>query len=462
MTVGDGVSDVGVEPDTGIDPIDAGSDVEDDAVESDTHAYLSVDAPVDDRVTPDETTDLADESDGDTGEDVSEPTCAEGREECNGECVNLATDSDHCGECFERCGVTQICDSSRCREQADCREDGCPSGYYCNLADGGCLEGCLTSEACGLGEYCDSSSRSCQCDSGYHECGGVCTEETNPDACGEGCRVCPSDDHGDRVCRSGQCQLDCEDTYQVCDGGCAACPIDAEIESWACDGASCEIESCSGGYHACGDTCEADDDINACGADCVVCPTPGEGMEAVCNSGSCEARCADGLELCKGRCTADVCEWTSRDVGGYRLMGDLGVLVDAEGVIHIVELGRTDGDQPMNLDYYTMADGELTDYGRVGWAYRYADPLSFAMIGGVPTAVTWWRGSRQELNLYNKDTDALSGIEIWDATPGVSSGPDGLSIVNEVVGANWGNEQRYYTETDEGWVEDTVAAPASP
>jgi len=48
--------------------------------------------------------------------------CPEGQRRCNDRCVNLKTNENHCGECFNRCDEGQEC------VRGECQGGGCPSG----------------------------------------------------------------------------------------------------------------------------------------------------------------------------------------------------------------------------------------------------------------------------------------------------------------------------------------------
>ncbi len=83
--------------------------------------------------------------------------CREGLDDCDGLCVDLRTDSDHCGACFNVCPEGHVCGDSECTE-ATCEEfeDACPDS--CTNLDidpmncGVCGRRCASDELCFAGD----------------------------------------------------------------------------------------------------------------------------------------------------------------------------------------------------------------------------------------------------------------------------------------------------------------------
>jgi hypothetical protein len=120
-------------------------------------------------------------------------------DECNGTCVNKATDRTNCGACFNTCGrLDQVCNNGVC---------GCPSGQMdCN---GGCNDTRTSQVHCGTcnhscpptTELC--SAGTCVCAPGLTRCpSGACvnlqTDRFNCSACGMAC-------NGNKTCNNGSC-----------------------------------------------------------------------------------------------------------------------------------------------------------------------------------------------------------------------------------------------------------------
>lgn len=104
--------------------------------------------------------------------------CAPGLSECSGDCVDLDTDADHCGQCDLQCGEDQACG------EGDCVPGDCPGfadvcGRACTETDydplhcGRCFNECDLGEACSEGacyEYNTLPSTAC----GECPCPSVC------------------------------------------------------------------------------------------------------------------------------------------------------------------------------------------------------------------------------------------------------------------------------------------------
>jgi len=119
-------------------------------------------------------------------------------DECNGACVNKATDRTNCGFCFFTCPrLDQVCAAGRC---------GCPPGLTdCN---GSCFDTATSQNHCGMCnrgcpagvEVCTGGN--CVCAPGLTRCSGACvnlqTSKLNCGACGT---ACP----GNKTCTGGAC-----------------------------------------------------------------------------------------------------------------------------------------------------------------------------------------------------------------------------------------------------------------
>ncbi len=190
--------------------------------------------------------------------------CPAGRTRCGDDCVDTATDPDHCGECDAACADAVGCRGSRCT---------CEGGVtLCNgrcidtatdpLHCGRCLNGCTDGEACR-----DGVCQRADCPPGQTYCGA-----------GDGCRDLASD-----LSHCGRCQLSC--AGGICaDGVCgpagSMCPAGQEDCGEGCDDLSSNDFHCG----ACGNGC---DDGQVC-------------QGGVCTGGT--ARCTLGLTDCGGVC----------------------------------------------------------------------------------------------------------------------------------------------------------------
>jgi hypothetical protein len=58
------------------------------------------------------------------------------------------------------------------------------------------------------------------CPAGQHQCAGACVADTDPNACGPNCTVCPTDPNGVAVCTAGICGLVCIPPAVLVNGVC--------------------------------------------------------------------------------------------------------------------------------------------------------------------------------------------------------------------------------------------------
>ncbi len=239
---------------------------------------------------------------------------------CDGECVDLESDVDHCGSCDNSCGTAtdaeaqctdgechficddpdlDYCDSdptgadlSACTDLTtddnNCGACGvtCEDGTTCRDGQCECPDDCCSADDCGQFSTCCNGS----CISNTVEC--IDDECTSDDQCkdGFGCRdgecVCESDCCEDSDCSNveqcchGECTSstlfcpechendDCPDLEYCCLGNCTDTPIcgsDGCTDDDQCDG----LEVCNNGQCECNEDCCTDDD---CGETAQCCP----------------------------------------------------------------------------------------------------------------------------------------------------------------------------------------------
>ena len=240
--------------------------------------------------TPPVEEDLMSPWDGDT------TGCAVGQFRCGTNCVDIATSTDHCGRCDNKCGDKQICVVGGCKDQSgDCRKDGgCSKGNYCDLNSGACKPGCGANPDCGANEACDISTHKCGCNSQSHECAGACVRSDDVKTCGTRCDPCLTDPNGTASCEFGQCELQCDSDYHGCSGvpGCSECCRDSHCPFGS--GKICVANKCTSATR-CSKTSECEID-EACKSG-VCTNTPAGGTCAatsdcpngqLCQSGKCE------------------------------------------------------------------------------------------------------------------------------------------------------------------------------
>jgi hypothetical protein len=245
--------------------------------------------------------------------------CPRDKTLCRGECVDLDTDSGHCGHCDLPCnggtcsGGVCICASGTCRVGETCSNGVCSCcGFDCfDTVDGSpsaCVIGGCAQDACFPGEVCAPSrfAATCECgDSGA----GCASLHGEPVICVDGtcCAGCPSGEVGvllgegaNRVCGC-TCGggAGCGNSGSCVDGQCACGGEDACGEDEHCSFDLC----CPSDQTNCGGVCkDTSSDPHFCGA-CIDC-----GSGATCSNYACV--CSDGATPCPEleHCTNGACE----------------------------------------------------------------------------------------------------------------------------------------------------------
>lgn len=287
------------------------------------------------------------------GTGVCALTCQVGLTDCDGSCVNLASDERHCAACGATCEGGEVCDgagscSTSCqRGLTECGNScfdllsnrnhcgacghACPPGFVCD-GQGGCALSCqpglrscggncvnlqsytlhcgACGSGCGSGEVCNGEA-SCEatCASGFTDCGTGCYDlGTTFGHCGACGQVC---ERGE-LCVAGQCQLSCPGFQVAC--GLAGC-VDLSVDQEHCG--RCD-NVCTGGALCRDGVCQpppCPNGLTACGASGCVdmqtepthCGACDQGCDAAlesCVNGVCVTRgtCADGQITCNSRC----------------------------------------------------------------------------------------------------------------------------------------------------------------
>ena len=205
-----------------------------------------------------------------------------GLDSCDGYCVNLSADEDHCGSCNTACYSNEICCDGTCVRSTSADTCGscgytCPAGKVCQNGD------------------CDPWG----CYYGNTECSGVCVntriDPQNCESCG---KICPVNSQ----CVDGEC-TPCPLNTLECNGRCTSSDTDREncgsCRNTCSDDAICSegsCHTCSGLTPTrCGDACtNVLADNNNCGGCGHVCPDG-----TYCSAGKCECPGYErGIQAC--------------------------------------------------------------------------------------------------------------------------------------------------------------------
>jgi hypothetical protein len=174
--------------------------------------------------------------------------CLTGLTECDGECFNLETDGEHCGDCDTDCATGEVCLEGSC--ETDC--------------------GTLT------------------------ECGTSCVDtDTDEMHCGDCDTPCLG------TCVGGDCDLSCPDDRLRCGAVCcAAAPTNGTV---SCQANQC-VFGCATNHNDCNSDpavteCYARDDVAHCGTSCLDCRQPN--ATATCTAaGACSNTCIGSALTC--------------------------------------------------------------------------------------------------------------------------------------------------------------------
>ncbi|HET7094724.1 MAG TPA: hypothetical protein VFI22_14630, partial [Thermomicrobiales bacterium] len=175
---------------------------------------------------------------------------------CNGNCVDLQTAPDHCGDCATTCANGQRCQDGVCV----CDGISCPNG--CCDDQQTCRRG-TSEQACGDG------GAACQTCGACATCDGSTCAPTDGACC----------DDGLGVCRGATC-IDCDQGQRCLNGQCI------------CDATSCPDGCCDGAI------CRGGDSNGACGTEGQVCQTCGTCL--TCNGET----CVNAVGVCCGTAAA--------------------------------------------------------------------------------------------------------------------------------------------------------------
>ncbi len=350
---------------------------------------------------------------------------------CGDECVTLATDRAHCGECERACARGLVCTMGECEVEcaaslATCDSpDGGPDERFCAQLEfdpshcGACDRACPSAPS--AQPSCAAGRCGFVCEAGRGDCNGDpddgCEASLSDDVatCGRCSLACGVPPHATATCTSGMCGFACLPGYEDCNGlaadGCEATLADDPLHCGRCD------NTCSAGPNAtavcvdgmCDYRCAAGtDDCNASAVDgceidltsdarhCAMCGSEcasGANASAACVSSMCTLDCDDGYGDCSAATSGcetalssnvDACgSCTNRCVSSGRIGG----VECTSGACHITSclglVGDCDGryDTGCETDLTTSA----SHCGACGAACTVAGGTGRCSRGTVPT-----------------------------------------------------------------------------
>jgi hypothetical protein len=253
-------------------------------------------------------------------------TCPQGQTRCGETCVDIQTDTAHCGQCDHPCASelgagTCIDGVCACASGTTRCDDVCVNTDRDPLNCGTCGTECADSEEC-VGGACAAAQTVCQ--QGQTRCGDACVNTTSDAAnCGTCGTVCADGE----ACSNSRCTptttttttTGCPEGQVRCGGTCVealpnfgtegiscpgggAAPTECSAGRVLCNGAcfpegSCQPTDCQPGWGYCYGVCrDFQNDPGYCGG----CTTPCTGG-TLCKGGTCVA-CPEGQTLCSTGC----------------------------------------------------------------------------------------------------------------------------------------------------------------
>lgn len=227
------------------------------------------------------------------GQHCSRGTCADcpgSTLACGGHCVDPYTDRGNCGSCRYSCGENEICSGKEC---VACPPTATQCGNECVYLNeneehcGSCDVGCPAGQTCNSG-VCGCRDPGQQfCPTNVAGTAGVCMDlrydNNNCGSCGNRCT-------GGLSCCSGRC-VDTRNNPDHCNGCDRACGSTAQYGPAWCENSACTRCSGTGEYN-----CRTLLPDGSYASHCINIQSDEE------NCGSCGNRCAAGELCCGGRC----------------------------------------------------------------------------------------------------------------------------------------------------------------
>jgi hypothetical protein len=236
---------------------------------------------------------------------------------CTNACVDLASDSNNCGECSHSCVGGTVCVNGQCTGLCASQLTMCGVACVDTRFDHAHCGDCNTT--CKVDEVCNAGKCAVSCSEGLTGCSGDCVDVgSDSDNCGTCGHACP---HG-HACAGGVCQVTCAPPTTACGDECVdtrydpnhcascdnSCPGGNNVVRFCISG-SCGTMGCEMGFYDCdgqvGNGCETDgrSDVKNCGGCYNFCPQQGQNAQMI---GCVDAKCvATQCDMGFGDCNMD-------------------------------------------------------------------------------------------------------------------------------------------------------------
>ncbi|MEI9950156.1 MAG: hypothetical protein WDO74_14570 [Pseudomonadota bacterium] len=283
-------------------------------------------------------------------------SCPAGQLDCDGSCINPASDRSYCGATAgcglqsvgskgTACAVGMVCSAGACAVSCPAGQLNC-DGTCINPASDrsycGATTGCGVDDvgskgsACAVGTVCSDGACAVSCAAGQLDCDGICINPASDRSYCGATAGCGLNDVGSKgaicatgkVCSAGTCAVSCPAGQLNCNGSCvnpasdasycgatAGCGLNglgsagtACAAGLRCEDGACAV-SCPGAQLDCGGACinPASDSAYCgatagCGENSVGSPGVACAPGTVCAGGSCEPDCGASLLECNASC----------------------------------------------------------------------------------------------------------------------------------------------------------------